>query len=161
MMESNSWLTDLGPEASEAAEFLQLTPQDCVAQLRAAFSARSTVNVALIVLASAPSGVVELFPEELLYRAMATDGRFVEARRVLMRMSRYRLHGVMSDYVDRVISEVPQDWEQYRCTSYFLDAAAFWDLLARLVDAAKLSDDIDIRDVAEDYDSKQRTNDSK
>lgn len=155
MMEDESWLTDLGPEATDAAEFLQLTPQNCVAQLRAALCTRSTLDEALIVLADAPSGVVDLFPEELLYRTMATDGPVAEARRVLMRMSRYRLHVAMNDYVDGVIDEIPQNWERYRRTAQFLRETIFPDLIAKLVGAATLSEDANIREVADDYRFKQ------
>lgn len=124
---------------------------DAEAQLRLALASPRGVGTALRVLADAPTELVMSLFDVLFVVAATTHAQVGLARAVLGRLDPGWLASALRPPVEEWLALPGLGWEGYRRLAELLSALGQRSLLAEVVQHAALSDDEDVREVAQDF----------
>ncbi|GIH07623.1 hypothetical protein Rhe02_56900 [Rhizocola hellebori] len=106
---------------------------------------------ALAVLGASNVEISERLLPELFELAGVSHSLIDEVRRCISRIPRDVLERKLPGFVAVLIANPKSDYEAYRRTAELLRLLEMGDLLSELVDAAAMSPDSDIREVAVDF----------
>jgi hypothetical protein len=138
-------------EEAYVARRRALFSSDAEAQLRLALASPRGVGTALRALADAPPELVMSLFDVLFVVAATTHAQVGLARAVLGRLDPGWLASALQSPVEELLARPELGWEEYRRLAELLSALEQRSLLTKVVQHAALSDDDDVREVAEDF----------
>jgi hypothetical protein len=145
------WQEFVQVDEAYVAAMVKLGRTDMVATLRAGLANLSWRRTALRVLKDIDQQhSLALLPE--LYELSKSAHQLVYAvRHCMARIPRGELLLALEPLVEAMLDDPESDYEAYRRTAEFLHDQEFKALLRRVVVAAEISPDPDIKEVAEDF----------
>ena len=148
---SSSWAAVVEAEERFAEAVAAIPPEELQHVLAWALGDFASRRAALRVLGGADPRVVTAVLPELEPLLLVSHALLPECRRVLLRLPRAELLDHLERLTGEVVDDPSSDYEAYRRLAELLRAVGADRVLGRLVDAAALSTDPDIADVAEDF----------
>ncbi|MEJ3741946.1 hypothetical protein WEI85_01410 [Actinomycetes bacterium KLBMP 9797] len=146
-----AWLAFVQAEQQYREKAAALAGPDLVPMLREALEYLPWQRPALAILGGSSVELNKELLPELFRLAQVSHSLIGEVRRCILRIPPDVLEVGLEPLVRRLISDPTSDDEAYRRIAELLAEAEIWYLLRLLVRHANDSDDVDIREVADDF----------
>ncbi|MFC3896413.1 hypothetical protein ACFOWZ_33475 [Lentzea rhizosphaerae] len=151
------WLAFVQAENIYRTAMADLRKVDLVEVLREGLNRLPWRRPALAVLGSSGPEISSQLLPELFELASVSHSLIGEVRKCILRVPGELLKPQIAVHVERLTADRQSDYEAYRRIAELLVIMKDWELLDYLVNAASMSSDVDIREVAADFDGVRTT----
>jgi hypothetical protein len=151
----STWLAFVAAEEAYRHGMASLRHVDMEEALREGLARLPWRRAALAVIGASSVDIAERLLPQLFQQSLVAHSLLAEVRRCILRIPRETLARDLPVLVHAVIADRASDYEAYRRTAELLRILEMWELLGTVIRAASTSPDLDIREVAEDFDGRE------